>query len=121
MGSIIPDDETRRKVLGLLFINEMDRPYSTSLLTDAQLHALRHWLHNLPAPNGEWTVDREAAGELRQFADIIKPGYQGVIDVKEVEPGPMVQAAVALGGEIKGTKQPEKKHEPKKVTYFQFE
>lgn len=129
MATVIPDDETRRRVLGLLFINEKDRPYSTKLLTDCQLHALRGWLKSLPAPNGEWTISEEADGELRQFAEIVSPSQMAIAITGTVEGkpilGPVTQAAVALGGQVKTAKAPlpveVRKDEPKKENYFEFE
>ena len=101
MKAFIQDDDTRRKVLGYIFGN--GEPLSTAKLTDGQIMALKRWLKALPdVMEGTWTISGEASGELRQFAEFVNCG-------------PIVQAAIDLGGEVESEIQERNDY------YFQFE
>lgn len=101
MKSFVSDDDTRRKILGFIF--GTGEPLSTGKLSDGQILALKRWLKALPdLMDGAWTISGEASGELRQFAEYVNYG-------------PIVQAAIDLGGEV------ESGNEERKAYYFQFE
>ena len=100
MGDLIQDDFTRRKVLGWLWGN--GKELSTSHLTDVQLRVMKEWLKILPgAVEGEWTISLEATGELRQMAALVDGKLDNPVLPMIDEPGPMVQEAIKLGGQLK--------------------
>lgn len=106
MADYIPDNNTRRRVLGWIFLGP-NTELSSSNLTDPMLHALKIWLQILPTggPDG-WTVSEIAASEMRHMAALV----DGKLDnpaLPGLEPGGVVQEALAMGGRLPEAEGPQ--------------